>query len=490
MRARLASSDDVIGQTIAHYRIAAKLGEGGMGTVYRATDTRLNRDIAIKVLPEAFHSDSQRMARFALEAQVLASLNHPNICTIFEVGESEGHPFIAMELVDGEPLDRRLARGPLDAGTLIDLAIQIADALDAAHAKGTVHRDIKPSNLFVTTRGQAKLLDFGLAKVLADQESTFAATRTGLSEPQVALGTVAYMSPEQAQGRVLDPRTDLFSFGAVLHEMATGRRAFDGPSAVATFHAILHHTPPLAREVNPAIPERLDDIISRTLEKDPDLRYQTAADLRSDLRRLKKDVESGRMFVVSSRALIDADEPDRTMLRTAFGLGVVPDARRWWELNHLGMIAGSAVPFYVAWQAKDWMPGPAGLAWFFTVTAFLATLITLRMYLVVTGAFNPRILAAEVRRVEPWQRALDLIFMGVLLVFAGTIAVGHPGFAAVIGFIAIGGVIIRLMVEPAIARAAFPGIDEAQAGRKLLHRWLYVAAAIAGSAAAYVAWSA
>lgn len=438
----------MIGQTVSHYRILEKLGEGGMGVVYRAEDVRLGRQVALKALSPELAHDPQHRKRFQQEARAAAILAHPGIATVYELEEAGEDLYIVYEYVRGENLRTVIDREKPELGQLLEMVVDITEALASAHESGIVHRDLKPENVMLTREGRCKILDFGLARF--EFKGLDHPTVSRLTEPGLVVGTIAYMSPEQLEGEEPDFRSDIFSFGSLLYELASGIHPFEASTPASTIARILTSEPVPLLQRNPLTPPELDRIARKCLRRRPGERYQSTRDLAVDLENLRREHVTGLRTTV-----LDLPASESSVLRGAFSNSTLSPLR-WWEINHLFCLSFIPIFVYLSWKAKEWIPGLLGLGLFFAVTVLAAILFNLRAYLLLTALFHPRGLAAEVRRIEPWQRRVDIVFMLVLVATAAAIAVSHPAVAGLLAALAAGGIIIHVLVEPAIARSAFP----------------------------------
>ncbi len=452
----------MIGQALGHYRIEAKLGEGGMGVVYRAFDTHLDRPVAIKILRADATTNPERRRRFQQEAKAASALNHPNIVHIYDISSSGGTDYIAMEFVDGKTLDHVIGKSGLTLSDALKYAIQVAEALSRAHAAGIVHRDVKPANIIVRKDGHVKLLDFGLAKLTertaaVDSEAataTMSAREDVQTEEGTIAGTVAYMSPEQAEGKKLDARSDIFSLGSVLYEMVTGRRPFEGGNKISMLSAILHDEPAPLADIAPDLPVELDKIISRCLRKDPDRRPQHAGDVKLALEELTEESaprKPSRAPQTGGEAAA-ATEQQPLFMRLFGSAG--PKRYRLWEILHIKICLRCAVLVYLAWRFRNVTTGTWSLALFFSTLLCSAIQLIMAAALLLAGSVDREFLREQARSFEPWLRAFGLANGALAIIMTVWIAEGHTILAALMGFLGVAIGVTALTLKPAIDRAA------------------------------------
>jgi serine/threonine protein kinase len=462
--------DPMIGQALGHYRIEAKLGEGGMGVVYQAFDTHLDRPVAIKILRADATTSPERQRRFVQEAKAASALNHPNIIHIYDISSSGGTDFIAMEFVAGKTLHQLIAKNDLPLRDTLKYSIQIADALARAHSAGIVHRDLKPANIIIDEDGRVKLLDFGLAKLTEktlDSEAaaaTVTAADAPLTEEGSIVGTVAYMSPEQAEGTKVDARSDIFSFGSVLYEMVTGRRPFEGATKMSTISAILQKEPPPPGGLAPNLPPELEKIILRCLRKDRDRRTQHIDDVKLALEELRDDSASGKQSLTSKgsdqalardsgSAKATKPEEQPALVRKLFG-SAGPKPYRFWEILHIKICLRCVLLVYLAWRFKIVTSGAWSLALFFAILFCGTIQLIMAGFLLFAGSMDREFLRSEAPKVAPWFRALGLANGAVAISMAVWIAEGHTILAALLAFLGIVIGVTALTLKPVMDRAA------------------------------------
>jgi serine/threonine protein kinase len=453
----------LIGQSLGHYRIEAKLGEGGTGLVYRAFDTHLDRPVAIKILRADVTTNPERKRRFVQEAKAASALNHPNIIHIYDISSSGDTDFIAMEFVAGKTLHQLIGKNGLPLRETLKYSIQIADALACAHSAGIVHRDLKPANIIVGEDGRVKLLDFGLAKLTdrtvdaaGDSEAdtaTMIAREDVQTEEGVIVGTVAYMSPEQAEGKKVDARSDIFSLGSVLYEMVTGRRPFEGANKISTLSAILHEEPPPLAEVASDLPAELGKIIWRCLRKNPERRAQHAGDIKLALEELTEDSASGKLSHASQAASQAAPEEQHALMRKLFG-SPADRPYRLWKILHINMFLRCALLVYLAWRFKNVTSGTWSLLLFFSIVFCSTIQSIIAAVLLLAEAMGTEFLLGETRKFAPWLRVFGLGNSALAMIMAVWIAEGHTILAALIAFVGIAIGITALTIKPAMDRAA------------------------------------
>jgi len=445
-------------ETLFQYRILHKLGAGGMGEVYLARDTRLERDVALKILKPEMATDPDRLRRFLREARAASALSHPNVAQVYEIGEAQGLSFIAMEYVDGDTLAARLEGGPLPIADILDVGLSVSDALDEAHARGIIHRDIKPANIMISRRGRVKVLDFGLVKLTRPLNATAELDRSSSTTTGVILGTLDYLSPEQALGRELDHRTDVFSLGIVLYQLTSGRLPFAAESLGEMLDHLLHREPPAFDDRNGALPADFARVVRKCLEKEPDRRYQSTRELLVDLRNIQRDSDPERRVHAAPMMLAPRE---RGLLTRAFAW-LSPNPRRWWEIDHLVVIL-FFTPFwiYAGWVVRASTPGRLGLAAFLSVLLGQAVRTTLRLYLLVGSfALRPGSFLGEVKRIQPWMRWADVFTLAVIFGMVVLVFESRLGLAATMLGIAIAWLVKILLADAAITREAFRTEEE------------------------------